>query len=245
MIPQFIAIHSLRPVDGKPYKGPNAQLEIIHHDQRIVVVNKPAGLLSVPGTQNQANVVDIIRQWYPSARAVHRLDQHTSGLLILALDRPSEVCLKNQLQQRTIKKVYQAIVEGEVQESSGEIDWPVGPCESGGIRQQCFRSPVSDEKLLKVKSAFTRWQRLVSFELAHRSVTRVLLEPTTGRTHQLRLHMASLGHPIVNDALYGKMSSDGPIKQMALHALNMSFVHPECYDNGDHSTMTLHASLPF
>jgi tRNA pseudouridine32 synthase / 23S rRNA pseudouridine746 synthase len=245
MIPQVIPIKALLPIEGKPYCGPIAELEVIHQDQRVLVVNKPAGLLSVPGRSQQQNVVDIVRRWLPSARAVHRLDQHTSGVLVLALDRPSEVCLKNQLQQRSVNKRYQAIVEGEIMQNQGEVDWPVGACESGGIRQQCFSSSTESEHNPKAKAAHTRWQCLDSFQLAHRPVTRVLLEPTTGRTHQLRLHMAALGHPIINDALYGQVQISSEIMQMALHAFSISFTHPEHFEQGNDAKTTWQARVPF
>jgi tRNA pseudouridine32 synthase/23S rRNA pseudouridine746 synthase len=189
-------------------------IQLHYLDDALLVAEKPAGLLSVPGRlpENQDCVIARLQVLYPDALTVHRLDQVTSGLLLHARGKAVEAALSVQFQQRQVGKRYQAVVEGVLDRDAGEVDlplivdWPNRP-----------KQRVDHET---GKPALTRWQVLArDLEVGR---TRVELEPVTGRSHQLRLHMASLGHPIVGDVLYGAV----PAARVHLHACRLQFTHP-------------------
>lgn len=188
----------------------------VHHlDAQLLVAEKPAGLLSVPGRlpENQDCVIARLQQVYPEALTVHRLDQVTSGLMLYARGKPMQAALSGLFERRQVEKCYEALLEGEVAGEAGEValplicDWPNRP-------RQIVDFEVG-------KPALTRWRVIGRDAVAQR--TRVALEPVTGRSHQLRVHMASLGHPIVGDVFYGA----APAERVALHACALAFVHPE------------------
>lgn len=187
----------------------------LHHiDDALLVAEKPAGLLSVPGRlpENQDCLVSRLQAVHPDVLTVHRLDQVTSGLMLYARGRTAQAALSAQFEQRRVGKRYEAVVEGMVEDDAGEIalplicDWPNRP-----------KQKVDHEH---GKPALTRWRVLARDAAAGR--TRVELEPITGRSHQLRLHMASLGHPIAGDVLYGAT----PAARVHLHACRLAFAHP-------------------
>lgn len=183
-------------------------------DDALLVAEKPAGLLSVPGrsAENQDCVVARLQALYADALTVHRLDQVTSGLLLHARGKDMQAALSMQFEQRQVGKRYEAIVEGLLEGDAGEVDlplivdWPNRP-----------KQMVDHER---GKPALTRWRVLARDAGVQR--TRVELEPITGRSHQLRLHMASLGHPIVGDMLYDA----APASRVHLHARTLQFIHP-------------------
>jgi tRNA pseudouridine32 synthase/23S rRNA pseudouridine746 synthase len=187
----------------------------LHHiDDALLVAEKPAGLLSVPGRlpENQDCLVSRLQARHADVLTVHRLDQVTSGLMLYARGREVQAALSTQFEQRRVGKRYEAVVEGMIEDDGGEIalplvcDWPNRP------KQKVDHAHG--------KPALTRWRVLARESAARR--TRVELEPVTGRSHQLRLHMASLGHPIVGDVLYGA----APAARVHLHACRLAFVHP-------------------
>lgn len=188
---------------------------LLHYiDDALLVAEKPAGLLSVPGrsAENQDCVVARLQAVYADALTVHRLDQVTSGLLLHARGKDMQVALSMQFEKRQVGKRYEAIVQGLLEGDAGEVDlplivdWPNRP-----------KQMVDHER---GKPALTRWRVLSRDTEAQR--TRVELEPVTGRSHQLRLHMASLGHPIVGDVLYGAETA----QRVCLHARKLQFTHP-------------------
>jgi len=187
----------------------------LHHiDDALLVVEKPAGLLSVPGRapENQDCVVTRLQQRYPDALTVHRLDQVTSGVMLYARGKAVQAALSMQFERRQVSKGYEAIVEGLIEDEQGEValplicDWP--------------NRPKQMVDLARGKPALTRWRVLARD--AGAALTHVALEPFTGRSHQLRLHMASLGHPIVGDVLYDAR----PAARVHLHACRLGFTHP-------------------
>lgn len=197
---------------------PDNGLDIIHADEGLLVVNKPAGLLSVPGRgpEKQDCLISRVQREYPTALTVHRLDMSTSGLIVLALGKTMERALSILFQKREVYKRYHAIVTGKLEQSSGEIDlplitdWPNRP-----------RQMVSYEH---GKSSQTRYQ-VLSYD-DKQQASRVELEPLTGRTHQLRVHMMSLGHAILGDEFYASPAAFAQAERLLLHASTLSFTHP-------------------
>jgi len=195
----------------------NGGLDLTYIDKSLLAVNKPAGLLSVPGrgADKQDCLSARIQQEYPDALIVHRLDMATSGLLLFARGTEMQRRLSHLFREREVEKRYVAVVAGKVEPATGEVnlpivaDWPNRP-----LRK-------IDAEL--GKPSLTRY-RLLAHE-ADADTSRVELEPVTGRTHQLRVHMAAIGHPIVGDALYGGDAS-GRAERLLLHARMLSFAHP-------------------
>ena len=189
----------------------NEELGWLHVDERCVVVDKPAGLLSVPGRgeDKQDCAAARVQARYPDALIVHRLDQPTSGLLLFARGGEMQRAFSYEFMQRRVHKHYVAVVEGllPLDEQWHEIDlpliadWPNRP-------KQKLDHDIG-------KPALTRW-RAISHE---GQSTRVELEPVTGRTHQLRVHLMAIGHPIAGDALYGDA---GSAPRLLLHACELS-----------------------
>jgi tRNA pseudouridine32 synthase/23S rRNA pseudouridine746 synthase len=192
-------------------------IEIIHRDQDVVVLNKPSGLLSVPGRDpwhKDSLTTRILRIW-PTACVVHRLDMATSGIIILALRKSAQSHIGRQFQQKTIAKTYFARVEGLIEQDNGLVDLP--------IRCDWENRPRQIVDFEQGKSSQTKWE-VVKRE---KQTTLVKLTPLTGRTHQLRVHMQQLGHPIVGDEFYAtafgnKISPE----RLALHASSITFTQP-------------------
>jgi tRNA pseudouridine32 synthase/23S rRNA pseudouridine746 synthase len=194
-----------------------AELPCWHADDHLLVLDKPAGLLSVPGRgpdkQDCASARAQAR--WPDARIVHRLDMATSGLLLMARSPAMQRILSIAFAQRTVHKRYVAVVQGHLADDAGEIDLPLLTDWPNRPRQQ-----VHPEG----KLSLTRWQVLARDSDAQgRPITRLSLEPITGRTHQLRVHLQSLGHPILGDALYGCAEA---APRMLLHASELALNHP-------------------
>ncbi len=194
------------------------KMKILFQDEHMVVVSKPSGLLSVPGRylSGQDSVVSRIRSLFPSVSGpvvVHRLDQETSGVLVVACHAEAHRSLTAQFRERTVCKQYQALLEGEVEEEEGEIELPLAPDPE--------RSPLQKVDGDNGKPSLTRYQVL---ERSNER-TRVCFEPVTGRTHQLRVHaLKGLMAPIVGDSLYGTPLPDG---RLCLHAFSLQLRHPE------------------
>jgi tRNA pseudouridine32 synthase/23S rRNA pseudouridine746 synthase len=192
-------------------------LKIILASPRFVVVDKPTGMLSVPGKgpEKQDCAAARVRALFPSATGplvVHRLDMETSGLLIFGLDEDSQKDLSAQFERRQTDKKYVALLEGQVEREAGEISLP--------IRLDVDRRPYQIVDPIHGRPAVTHY-RVLSHEIDR---TRIQFIPLTGRTHQLRVHAAAgLGCPIVGDVLYG----DGHGDRLMLHASELSFVDPD------------------
>lgn len=197
---------------------------LVYQDEHLLIVNKPAGLLAVPGrgVDKQDCLISRVQVQWPQALVVHRLDQATSGLLVLALSAAVQKSLSALFQERHVSKRYIATVQGHLQPATGTVDlplmadWPQRP-----------RQKVD----LAGKPSQTHWE-VLRYNTANDTTT-VALHPVTGRTHQLRVHMLALGHPIVGDTLYGPQPSasaaaaeaDRP-PRMALHAQSLALMHP-------------------
>lgn len=190
-------------------------LDIVYEDEWLMVVNKPAGMLSVPGKENISSVYENIRRAYPQATGplvVHRLDMATSGLLLIAKTKEAHQHLQAQFKNRTIKKCYIALLDGKTEQQEGIISLPLRPNPLDRPRQ------VVDPE--HGKPAVTRYQVLEQTD----TTTRIAFYPLTGRTHQLRVHAAhieGLHCPIKGDELYGQKS-----ERLYLHACRLEFIHP-------------------
>jgi tRNA pseudouridine32 synthase/23S rRNA pseudouridine746 synthase len=189
------------------------EFELIYRDEALLAANKPAGLLAVPGrgADKQDCLFVRIEKIYPDALIVHRLDMATSGLIIFARGLEMQRKLSRLFHDRNVQKYYEAVVDGRLDEA-GEItlpliaDWP--------------NRPKQKVDLGAGKHSLTRY-RLLQYDSTS-DTSRVELEPVTGRTHQLRLHLAAVGHPVIGDVLY-----DGrPAERLMLHATKLSMAHP-------------------
>jgi len=180
-------------------------MRIVHADDRLVVIDKPAGMLSVPGRTEPDCASARVQVIHPDALIVHRLDQATSGLLLFARGAEAQRELSADFAERRVGKVYIALVAGQL-DGEGLIDLPVGADWPNRPRQQV--------DLDRGKPSQTRW-RVLAHEGDH---TRVALEPLTGRSHQLRVHMAALGHAILGDTLYATPHIAAASPRLLLHA---------------------------
>lgn len=196
------------------------EITVLYADEALLVLDKPAGLLSVPG--KGADKLDClssrVQQRYPDALVVHRLDQATSGLLVMALGATAQRALNDSFASRQVHKRYVAVVDGLLEPSSeawGMIDLPI-----------LLDWPNRPRRIIdpQGKPSSTRW-RVLGHNLAEQT-TRVELEPVTGRSHQLRVHLHALQHPILGDALYGTPTSLGKTGRLLLHATRLELVHP-------------------
>lgn len=204
---------------GRPrdfiYAPPGSPLDVVHVDEEILVLNKPSGLLTVAG--NAENLADCLESranaTFPGARPVHRLDKDTSGLIVFARTPAALAYIGLQFEKRQTNKTYQALVWGQPSEESGLVDqplktdWPNRP-------KQCICAKGG-------RPAQTEWR-----VMDRSNSVRLLLRPLTGRTHQLRVHMAFLGHPILGDNLYAHTAALNASARLCLHACTLSFAHP-------------------
>lgn len=206
-------------------------LDLIYEDESIIVVNKPAKLLSVPG--RGADKVDSlatrVQQEFPDALIVHRLDMSTSGLILLARGEEMQRCLSKLFREHEIKKYYVAVVAGCMESAVGEVDLP--------LISDWPNRPRQKVDFAIGKRSLTRY-RLLAHDVCT-NTSRVELEPVTGRTHQLRVHMAAIGHPILGDTLYGE-GANGGAERLLLHARALSFAHPRSEER-----LTLLCEPPF
>ncbi len=211
------------------YCPPDTPLEIIHQDHELLLVNKPSGLLSVPGKgEHLADcLLSRIQAAFPEALLVHRLDRDTSGIMVFALTPHAQRHLGLQFEKRQVKKVYVAKVYGVVDGDEGTVDlplivdWPNRPRQH--VDHENGKPAVTDWKVVKRGAAETRMR----------------LFPQTGRSHQLRVHMKELGHPILGDPFY----ATGPAREaprLMLHAESLRLRHP---DGG--KGLTFKAKCPF
>ena len=204
----------------------------VHLDASLIVVNKPAGLLAVPGRgADKADCVSArLQAVYPDALVVHRLDMATSGLMLLARSPEMQRRLSQAFAERKVNKTYTAVVAGLVADDAGEInlplaaDWPNRPRQQVDSRQG--------------KPSLTRW-RVLSRDTLH-GQTRLALQPETGRTHQLRVHLSAIGYAILGDALYASVAVAAAAPRLLLHASALGLAHPLTG-----ASLDLHSAPPF
>ncbi|MCF7816783.1 MAG: RluA family pseudouridine synthase [Kiritimatiellales bacterium] len=202
-------------------------LDILHSDEFLVAVNKPTGLLTVPGrgADKQDCLYLRVLERFPDALVVHRLDMDTSGLVLFACSPETQRNLGLQFEHRQVAKTYIAIVEGVVEADCGTVDFPMRK----DMEQRLPPKHLID--CVRGKKAVTEWKVLER----GMATTRLALFPQTGRSHQLRLHMQSIGHPIVGDPIYGT-----PAARLMLHAQTLELSHP-----GSGDPIKLECPAPF
>ncbi len=211
------------------YRPPDTPLAVIHEDHELLAVDKPSGLLSVPG--RGAHLADCllarVQAVFPQALLVHRLDRDTSGVMVFALTPQAQRHLGLQFERRHVKKTYVARVWGRLEPRTGTVDlplvvdWPNRPLQK--VDHDTGRPARTDWRVLRHEDG----------------TTRVRLMPLTGRSHQLRVHMKEIGHPICGDPFY----ATGPAREfprLMLHAESLRLRHP---DGG--AGVTLKAAVPF
>lgn len=222
------------------------EIEILYEDEHLIAVNKPAGMLTLPDRfqEERPNLYRYLQEHFPSLFVVHRLDKDTSGVILFALDAATHAALSRAFEEHQIKKSYLALVMGHLTPHQGTIDRPIAP------------HPANDGRMTtasKGKRAVTHYQALRHFK----KYTWVSLDIETGRTHQIRVHMAWIKHPLAVDPLYGgddgvflsgfkekykasKGETEHPlIDRVPLHAGRIEFRHPM---NGNE--MDIQAPLP-
>ena len=187
-----------------------------YHDANLLVPEKPSGLLSVPGRgpDLQDCLSSRIQTRFPTALVVHRLDRDTSGLMIMALDKASQRNISLQFEERKVHKVYECIVQGTPAEHSGCITLPIG--------RDLTRPPRYKIDYENGRFSETLWSMLEN-QNGH---ARLRIEPRTGRSHQIRLHLASVDHPILGDPLYAGATALAAADRLLLHAREIQFSHP-------------------
>ena len=210
------------PIDAVPQ---NIPLDVVYEDEDVIVVNKPAGLVvhPAPGHPDGTLVNALMHHCGDSLSGVggekrpgivHRIDKDTSGLLIAAKNDNAHLKLSAQLSDRSLSRVYEAVVRGSFREDRGTVDAPVG------------RHPTDRKKMAVTdknsRAAVTHWEVIARY----RGYTHIRCRLETGRTHQIRVHMAHIGHPLLGDHVYGAPSPDKGLEGQCLHARELKFIHP-------------------
>lgn len=205
---------------------------LLHLDDALIVVDKPAGLLAVPGRgpeKADCAAARVQARW-PGALVVHRLDMATSGLLVFARTLAAQQALGRAFAAREVDKRYVAVVDGVVETDAGTIDLP--------LAADWPNRPLQKVDRERGRPSLTHW-KVLERDLRQRR-TRLLLQPVTGRSHQLRVHLREIGHPIVGDALYGPSPATRGPGRLLLHAAQLAFAHP-----ADGRACRFEARLPF
>ena len=213
------------------FPPPDTGLSLLFVDASLIVVDKPAGLLSVPGRGEGKDdcLASRLQKDFPDALMVHRLDMSTSGLLVVARGDEMHRQLSRLFRERLVEKRYFAVVDGLLAEASGEVDLPL-ICDWPNRPRQKVDFEIGKRSLTNFRSLYRDIEN---------DATQVELSPVTGRTHQLRVHMAALGHPILGDELYGG-AAEHKAARLLLHAMDLAFIHPLTA-----ASLSFHCPAPF
>ena len=218
----LLEIPDAKPIEAVPQEIP---LDIVYEDAHLLVVNKPKGMVVHPAPGNPDGTMVNALLWHCAGRLsgiggairpgiVHRIDKDTSGLLVVAKTDAAHQALTEQMSVHSIHRVYHAVVYGNLKEDTGFVEAPIG------------RDPKDRKKMAVTqqnsKYAYTGWQVLERFG----NFTYIACKLKTGRTHQIRVHMASIGHPLAGDAVYGPKNCIRSLNGQCLHAKELGFVHP-------------------
>ena len=230
---ETLRVSTAETPEESAFSPEDVALDVVYEDDAIAIINKPAGLVVHPGAGNwSGTLLNGLLHRYPDAaqlpRAgiVHRLDKDTTGLMVVARSLVAQTDLVRQLQARTVKRQYVAVVVGRPKSSQGIVDAPIG------------RHPSQRTRMAVVKGgkpAVTRYRIIKRFV----DTSYVGCQLETGRTHQIRVHMASIGHPLVGDELYRGRIPGPDFPRQALHARRLGLIHPIT-----HKAMEWHAAIP-
>lgn len=226
-----LSIGAMEPLDYAPPAGP---LRILHRDTHLLVIDKPPGILSVPGKRPGMRdcVIARLGQMVPGTLLVHRLDMATSGVMVFALTRMAQRHIGRQFESRIPRKTYLARIAGHLQPETGRVDQPlIADWENRPRQKTCHETG---------REALTDWRVIRRFGEGPDAETLLALMPETGRSHQLRVHMQWLGHPILGDRLYAEGATRDAWPRMMLHAETLALRHP---DGG--AWVEFHAPAPF
>ncbi len=205
-------------MEKSPYLVPHTDelIKILYQDDDLLLVKKPDLLLSVPGRHplNKDCLISRLQIDFPSASIVHRLDLDTSGVMIIPLNKSAHSNISRQFQERKIIKEYVAVVYGRLEAKTGEICLPIAP--------DWKNRPIQVIDHQRGKSASTQFKTIKRTG----AKTRILLQPVTGRSHQLRLHMQAIGHPILGCDLYAHPRAFCMASRLMLHATRIGLIHP-------------------
>ena len=201
----------------------SSAVSVVHADGQLIVLDKPAGLLSVPGRgADKADCLSArVQAQYPDALVVHRLDMATSGLLLMARGADMQRRLSRAFAERQVSKRYVAVVAGLPLSGAGADGWGVIDLP---IAADWPNRPLRIVDQQRGQASITRWRVLEQDHPAR--TTRLELEPVTGRSHQLRVHLKAIGHPILGDGLYAPPDIAAGAPRLLLHACNLHFAHP-------------------
>jgi RluA family pseudouridine synthase len=196
------------------------KIKILYEDANILAIDKPSGVLTCPAERNkEESVFDLLLTKYPKLELVHRLDKETSGVLLFAKNKKGHEFLKKQFVNREIKKTYVTIVNGWVKNDHGVINKPIGRSPADFRRRLAGRGARGE-----MREAITEYKVLKRFEVSKNKYTYLEVKPKTGRTHQIRVHLKFLSHPVVCDLLYNPNGlCPKEISRMALHAKSIEF----------------------
>jgi len=213
------------PEDFQPEALP---IVFLYQDEHIAVVDKPSGQVVHPGAGHKKNTlvsallfhIPELKGVGPKERSgiVHRLDKETSGIMVVAKTLPAYVELQRQFRKREVEKVYLGLVWGKMPQKTGKFSWPIGRHIKHGARMS-----VKTKKPREAETYFEVLQELEEWTLLE-------IKPVTGRTHQIRVHMAASGHPIVGDPRYGRRKSTRQTSRLFLHAYRLAFTHPDTWE---------------
>jgi tRNA pseudouridine32 synthase / 23S rRNA pseudouridine746 synthase len=222
---QFPRVHALAtPLESR--------IGVLLRDDAVLVVHKPHGMLSVDGNLCEddnvtpvTSVQSLVQEYYPDARMVHRLDQETSGILVVALTKSASQHLNQQFRDRSVDKTYAARVLGNVDGECGVIDVRMAPSKTENLVQRVVEQEDEDGEGKATRTEWRVVERRVS-ETHQTPSTLMELKPVTGKTHQLRVHMQYMGHPILGDSLYSSEKVQALAPRLLLHAAKIQFEHP-------------------
>ena len=226
-----LEIPDAKPIEAVPQDIP---LEIVYEDEHLLVVDKPKHMVVHPGAGNSEGTLVNALLYHCGGKLarcngierqgiVHRIDKDTSGLLVCAKDDESYLGLSSQIQQHTVDRFYETVVYGKVKQEEGVIDLPIGRSlkdrKKMAVRTDCIQP---DGSIVGAKQAITHYQVLGRYD----GFTHLRCRLETGRTHQIRVHLAYLGHPVAGDELYGPKKAIKRLEGQCLHARALGFVHP-------------------
>lgn len=217
--------------EGEDLLPENIPLRVLYEDGCVIVLEKPSGMVVHPGAgRRQGTLVNALLYHYPGIKdigpeerpgIVHRLDKETSGLMVVAKTAEAYSGLQRQFKQRSVEKIYWGLVYGKIAKQKGTIDWAVGRHVKHGERMSV--------KTKKPRSAETHFEVFKRY----RDYTLLEIRPVTGRTHQIRVHLAASGHPVAGDSRYGRIKSKRRCPRLFLHAHHLGFFHPEAHKRMD------------